>query len=374
MERAKLHLKKNTLTIAVLFPMFEEGIYYVSVLIPVYGVEQYIERCARSLFEQTYPDLEYVFVNDCTHDRSVEILRKVIEDYPERKGAVRIINHEKNKGLAATRNTCLENASGEFVCCVDSDDWLELDAIENLVKKQLETDADIVSGNMQVHNPSSLEDYFEPHYENKEQMVLNQLPSTMDHNAIRRIIRRALFEDHQIRCIEGADMGEDRFQMVQVCYFAQKVSNIDQLVYHYEKRNAQSITNQIRNNLLLRNLGQELENWLGILTFFEDKEEVYYQASIMYAIECIQKIITLSLRHNNKDYYCRTVKIIRDNKVLMGAMGWNRDCFDVIRHNYYLMWMNSFANRSIRFVRRLPRRFLATVGLFYSVFIVFVKL
>ena len=52
--------------------------YKISVLVPIYGVEQYIERCARSLFEQTYPNLEYVFVNDCTPDRSMEILRQVL--------------------------------------------------------------------------------------------------------------------------------------------------------------------------------------------------------------------------------------------------------------------------------------------------------
>jgi len=57
----------------------------VSILVPLYRVEQYIERCARSLFEQTYSDLEFVFVDDCSPDRSIEVLRKVMEDYPERK-------------------------------------------------------------------------------------------------------------------------------------------------------------------------------------------------------------------------------------------------------------------------------------------------
>ena len=56
-----------------------------SVVIPVYGVEKYIERCARSLFEQTLDDIEYIFVNDCTKDRSIDILNAVINDYPARK-------------------------------------------------------------------------------------------------------------------------------------------------------------------------------------------------------------------------------------------------------------------------------------------------
>ena len=75
----------------------------VSVVIPVYGVEKYIERCARSLFEQTLDDIEYIFVNDCTKDRSIDILNEVINDYPARKQQVRIVHHEENKGSALAR-------------------------------------------------------------------------------------------------------------------------------------------------------------------------------------------------------------------------------------------------------------------------------
>ena len=181
----------------------------VSVLVPVYGVEQYIERCARSLFGQTYSNVEYVFVNDCTPDKSVEVLQRVLEDYPNRKVSVKIVNHEKNRGLAAARNTALNNATGEFVCHVDSDDWLELDAIEKLVEKQLETGADMVSGNMLVHTIRGVEEYYEPNYKNKEERLLRQLPASMDHNLSRRIIRRSLFEDNHIRAMEGCNMAGD---------------------------------------------------------------------------------------------------------------------------------------------------------------------
>ena len=64
--------------------------YQVSVLVPVYRVDRFIERCARSLFEQTYDNLEYIFVDDCSTDNSIAILRRVMEDYPEREGQVRM--------------------------------------------------------------------------------------------------------------------------------------------------------------------------------------------------------------------------------------------------------------------------------------------
>ena len=106
----------------------------VSILVPVYKVEQYMERCSRSLFEQSYPNLEYVFVDDCSPDRSIEVLKRVMEDYPERKDAVRIVTHAVNRGVAATRNTCLDHSSGTFLFFLDSDDWLDTNAILSLIR------------------------------------------------------------------------------------------------------------------------------------------------------------------------------------------------------------------------------------------------
>lgn len=75
----------------------------VSVIIPVYGVEKYIERCARSLFEQTLDDIEFIFVNDCTLDNSINVLETTLEEYPKRKSQVQIINFEQNQGAAKAR-------------------------------------------------------------------------------------------------------------------------------------------------------------------------------------------------------------------------------------------------------------------------------
>ena len=82
--------------------------YKVSIVVPIFGVEKYIERCARSLFEQTYDKIEFIFVNDCTNDSSIVILHKVIKDYPIRHRDIKVISHESNRGLAAARNTGLK--------------------------------------------------------------------------------------------------------------------------------------------------------------------------------------------------------------------------------------------------------------------------
>lgn len=110
----------------------------VSVIVPIYGVEPYIEKCARSLFEQSLENMEFIFVNDCTPDKSVEILRQVIEDYPRRYLQIQIIEHEENRGLAMARNSGLLIAKGEYIIHCDSDDWVELDMYEEMYEKALE--------------------------------------------------------------------------------------------------------------------------------------------------------------------------------------------------------------------------------------------
>ena len=71
----------------------------ITIIIPIYGVEKYIERCATSLFEQTLNNIEYIFVDDATPDKSIEILTNVLERYPQRKPQVTIIRHARNQRL-----------------------------------------------------------------------------------------------------------------------------------------------------------------------------------------------------------------------------------------------------------------------------------
>lgn len=116
----------------------------VTIIVPIYRVEQYIEQCARSLMEQTLQDVEYIFVDDCTPDNSIEILQRVLNDYPDRKAQVKVLHNEKNKGLPRTRRVGLKVCTGEYIIQVDSDDYVSPDYCETLYTKTIEEKADIV--------------------------------------------------------------------------------------------------------------------------------------------------------------------------------------------------------------------------------------
>ena len=128
----------------------------VSVIIPVYGAEKYIERCARSLFGQTLDDVEYIFVDDCTPDRSMEVLRDVLAEYPARRPQVKILRTDVNSGQHVARQLGIEACTGDYVTHCDPDDAYSCpDALESAYLTAIEDTADIVWWDMIVENELS---------------------------------------------------------------------------------------------------------------------------------------------------------------------------------------------------------------------------
>ncbi|UIZ99531.1 glycosyltransferase family 2 protein [Acinetobacter johnsonii] len=117
----------------------------VSVIVPVYNVEQYLDECLNSIRQQTYENLEIIVVEDCSTDNSLNTVIKHSED-----PRVKLIQHEKNSGLSAARNTGIDAAKGDYIMFVDSDDIVQLSLIELCVKYAIVNDADLITYNFKV--------------------------------------------------------------------------------------------------------------------------------------------------------------------------------------------------------------------------------
>lgn len=331
--------------------------YKVSVLVPVYNVEQYIERCSRSLFEQTYNNLEFLFVDDCSLDNSIPALKEVISSYPTRKNLVKIIRHERNKGLAASRNTGLYNSTGSFLICVDSDDWIELNTIELLVNRQMDSCADIVSGNCLIHFNNEQCLHQERVYENKEQMVLQMMQHTWDHFIAGRLVRRSLFIDNMLHWKEGLDIAEDRYMMTLLAFYAKSFDSVDSIVYNYEQRNLNAITKATSAHKILKNNRQELGNVLSLEQFFKDKDSVLQDECTRCVMQQLAYNLQSALECSSKDEYYNVLSLInnRDDKDLRiidwdnkGLKGW-------IIHRYGYVQLSRLMEKGIRHFRRILR-------------------
>ena len=209
----------------------------VSICVPVYGVEKYIERCARSLFEQTYRNIEYVFVNDCTKDASIEVLKKVLLEYPDRIDCTKIIDHEKNLGLGGARNTAVEYVSGDFLMWVDSDDYVDVDCVRKLVEKQMETNSDIVACDVYLDYGSYKDIYSNWLPDDAKEACKDICSCSVKHMVWGRLIRTILYKENGICVKQGCDMGEDYQVVPLLYYYAQKIAVIHEPLYFYYKGN-----------------------------------------------------------------------------------------------------------------------------------------
>lgn len=248
----------------------------VSIIVPVYGVENFIERCARSLFEQTMDKgVEFIFVNDCTKDRSIEILEKIIEEYPQRKPYIKIIHHKINTKLAGARNTGLDNACGEFVSMVDSDDYLNINMVKTLYNKAIVSEADIVFSNFLYQYQNKAIKYHIKKRNSKGEYLVDILDRTSPTNWWGRIYKRSLIEDNGIRINPDMEnFGEDYSTVPKIFFFAKKVEFVEEYLYHYVQFNPNAFTKDVNPKQINRIVAT-----LKIVDdFFKDKDKIYKEA------------------------------------------------------------------------------------------------
>lgn len=255
------------------------GNMIVSIGVPIYGVERYIERCVRCLMEQTYDEIEVVFVDDCSPDKSMEILSRVLLDYQSRLNRVKVVTHPRNLGLGAARNSALLHMTGDFVMWLDSDDYMSLDAVQKVVEKQLETDADIVTMDAVVLRPMYREHRFLPDCDEGSQLAHLLLQRRIPVNVWGRLIRRNLYIDYQIRVLENVNMSEDLNVMPRLAYWANRVASVHEELYFYDCQNENSYTFSYTQTKWL-----QLWKTMGVLeNFFSSKGQIYCE-SLKYGV------------------------------------------------------------------------------------------
>jgi glycosyltransferase involved in cell wall biosynthesis len=246
----------------------------VSILVPIYNVSAYIERCARSLFEQTFEDIEYIFIDDCSPDNSIEILQKIIEQYPHRKAQAKIIYHSANKGIATARNSLLNNATGKYILFVDSDDFVEKNMVELLYNKIVSENADIAVCDFFVENENEKNILTDTIFSDSEQNNLNIIEARKSFSGLwNKLIIRDLYNLCS-RPPEGMNYSEDRYLMMQLYFLANKIVKVDKPLYHYMV-NANSISNNVsekhfENTILRWNLIENFYQEHGIYNKYKD--------------------------------------------------------------------------------------------------------
>ena len=203
----------------------------ISIIVPVYNTEKYLDRCITSIVGQIFQDIEILLINDGSTDNSLEILRK----YAYKDNRIRIID-QKNKGLSATRNAGIKLANGVYILHVDSDDWIEPDMCEALYKKAKQYGADMVTSHVYFDYPNKTVLKKEPYKEenNFNEFLLTFTTKRGINSVCNKLIKRDLYILNDIEHYEDISLGEDSSALLRLIVFARTIVAVNKAFYHYD--------------------------------------------------------------------------------------------------------------------------------------------
>ena len=251
----------------------------ISIIVPVYNTEKYLDRCIQSILAQTYTDFELLLVDDGSTDSSGAICDK----YAAEDSRVRVF-HKENGGASAARNLGLDNAQGEWVTFCDSDDWLDSDLYEKMCKSAENEQSEMVVSGVKIDEKGkSIWTLQCPRdYVNKESMAnLRMIEGPIFSSIWNKLIKREFLDRHNIRFDARLQMWDDLWLVLRLRFFAPKISIVGDSFYYYRMTESPSITKSsiskkvssqllcasLLKNFFIENNAKEqysvLINWLG---------------------------------------------------------------------------------------------------------------
>lgn len=228
----------------------------ISVIIPVFNVERFIERCLVSVMNQTYTEgVECIIVDDKTPDGSMSIVEKLVDNY-QGNICFKLLYHQYNKGIAAVRNTGLFAAKGRYIIYLDSDDYCEPDMLEKMYAKALTEKADIVVADF--WKTYEIQEIYCSQFlpETKIEIMKGLFNGYQHASCWNKLVERSLYVKNEIEYTDGIDYGEDTLISLRLFYYAKNIVHIHKAFVHYVQYNPNSYltlrSRKALDNILMR--------------------------------------------------------------------------------------------------------------------------
>ena len=234
----------------------------VSIIIPVYNSSKYIDKCCRSLFAQSLDSLQFIFVDDGSTDGSFEVVKVVLNDYPNRVNQVSFIISDANKGVGAARYQGLKEAKGEYVIHCDSDDWVEPDAYQSLYETAIAEDADVVTCAYSIDSEDGISRKVVPAFQHDSKTLTFELgPQTG--SLVLKLIRREFIVKNNLQVSKELRWGEDFCLSLKTLLLSNKTVRVNRPFYHYVQH-SNSLTHTLTREkcLSLVHCGNVIEDFL----------------------------------------------------------------------------------------------------------------
>lgn len=249
----------------------------ISIIVPVYNVAAYIERCASSLMNQSYPNIEFIFVDDQTPDDSMSILQSVVFSFRHRVNQVKYVIHEQNRGLPAARNSGLAIAIGDYIFHCDADDWVMPTLVADMVSCITQQDADIVFADYYVAENGGQRIVKQDYPADAGNCISLMLRERMHGGVWNKLYKRTLFVDNGIVFPVGLDMWEDLRTNILLFSASNKIAYCDKALYYYNQENVGSISK----GKIQKKLYQILTNTNEVIGFLQYKFAHKYDVDLV---------------------------------------------------------------------------------------------
>ena len=276
----------------------------VSVIVPIYNVEKYLEKCINSLLSQTLEDIQIILVNDGSKDNSGTIAKKYAE-----KNKDKVIYVEKeNGGLSDARNYGLKYATGDFVAFLDSDDYIEKNAYEEMYNKAIEENADYVECDFIWEYPNKAKIDKQYKYQNKKEML-----SFVRVVAWNKLIKRSLIIEHNLEFPKGLRYEDVEFTYKLIPYI-NKFAYVDKPFIHYIQREG-SIANvqNERTAEIFTVLDEVIEFYKKNNIYEEYKEELEYNYARYLLCSSLKRMCKIKDKKTRKELLQKTWKKLNCN-------------------------------------------------------------
>ena len=314
----------------------------ISIVVPIYNVEIYLEKCIETILNQTYKNIEIILVDD----GSTDSCKDIADEYVKKDKRIKVI-HKENGGLSDARNAGIKIAKGRYICFVDSDDYIEKNYIKILYETIIRNNADIsICSYKNVYIDGS----------QKEDRTKTQVCNNIE--AIRELFTKArnietvtwnkmykidLFLHNKIEFPKGK-LHEDNFTTYKLFYFSNKIAYVDEILYNYRQRENSIVSIYNEKRLVI------LEVTKDIRMFFEDKEVELTQEIQIYDLilklgiinmlifanktnEAIFDELTKQIR-NNKGNYLKNKYLGKKQKISIKILGFNKNIYIFMRRLY----------------------------------------
>lgn len=310
----------------------------VSIVIPVYNVEAYIEKCISSVLNQTYDNLEVLLVDDCGQDRSIKIAEELINTCISKK-VFKILKHEDNRGLSAARNTGIRNASGEYIYFLDSDDEITKNCIEELVKVAIKHQPDFVIADYSILGPigihprlnltggliSSNDKILETFIDQKWYMM-----------AWNKLIKTRFLKTNKLYFLEGIVHEDDHWSFILACT-ANSLFVVKEKTYLYRIREG-----SITQSPTTANLHSRGEIITALVQFIKENPKLMEKSSTFPYIEYLKSAYFYSFvaLHASKKQKYSFYKILRDSIYTTNPFSFNSQNFSLsllIKNIHYIL-------------------------------------